>query len=253
MSQVNYNEISRIYDQVRQADVELLNHFVQEVAIVRATRILDFGCGTANHSDLLQRVTHAQIYGVDPSEGMLDKARPKNSDIIFQQGNAESIPFADGFFDFVYMTDVIHHVPDIGKMFGEIGRVLAPNGKICIVTQSHQQIERRPIVRFFPGTATVDKARYPDIPQIIAAATVVGLHFLKSSLLSEGAEVALDASFLELVQKKGYSMLHLISEEEYGQGLRKLEDALQHGPIQAKAAGTTLVWLAKELTTQDYE
>ncbi|MFN8439242.1 MAG: class I SAM-dependent methyltransferase [Caldilineaceae bacterium] len=245
MSQVNYNEISRIYDQVRQADVELINHFVQEVAITRATRILDLGCGTANHTDLLQRVTHAQLYGVDPSEGMLSKARQKNSQIVFQPGNAEQIPFADGFFDFVYMTDVIHHVPDIGKMFVEIARVLVPGGKLCIVTQSHQQIERRPIVHFFPGTATVDKARYPDIPQIIAAAARAGLRSLKNSLLAEGEELTLDASFLELVQKKGYSMLHLICDDEYRQGLRKLEAVLRDGPIQSTAAGMTLVWLVK--------
>jgi hypothetical protein len=64
--------------------------------------------------------------------------------------------------------------------------------------------------------------------------------------LFEGDAVALDKDYLELVRKKGYSMLHLITEEEYQAGLSLLENTLQNGNIQASAAGETLVWFTKE-------
>lgn len=245
MQKINYNAISHIYDDVRQADLELLNHFIQEATLTADSHILDIGCGTANYTDLLQKLTRAHLYGLDPSEGMLSKARPKNSAILFRQGQAGAIPFADGLFDLVYMTDVIHHVPEIGTMFAEIYRVLRQGGQVCIVTQSHEQIAQRPIVHFFPGTVQADRARYPDIAQIVAGAAEHGLSFDKRSILFAGDEVGIDAHFIELVKKKGYSMLHLIPDQEYEQGVRQLEAALQQGPFKARAAGITLVWLVK--------
>jgi len=245
MSKVNYNEISQVYDDVRQADIELINSFLQEIEIEKETRVLDIGCGTGNYTDSLQKLTQGEVYGVEPSQGMLGKAKAKQSKVVFKQGSAAELPFEDEFFDFVYMTDVIHHVPEIWAMFAEINRVLKEKGRVCIVTQSHQQIENRPIARFFPGTVAVDKRRYPDIPEIIANAEDQGLKLVKNAVLNENAKIELGQEFLELVKKKGYSMLHLLSEEEYREGLLRLKNELLNGQIIAGSAGETLVWLTK--------
>jgi ubiquinone/menaquinone biosynthesis C-methylase UbiE len=243
MHNVDYNEICKIYDDARKAEIELINSFLQEITIDEVTNVLDIGCGTGNYTDLLQKVTHANIFGVEPSEGMIQKAQQKNPHITFKLGDAAHLPFDETFFDFVYMTDVIHHVPDIEVMFTEIYRVVKPGGKVCIVTQSHEQIKTRPIVQFFPGTVTVDKGRYPDIDEIIRTAEHTSFRFIRTVILGAGEETELDSRFLELAKKKGYSMLHLISDEEYQTGLQKLEEELQHGNIKAKTSGETLVWL----------
>jgi ubiquinone/menaquinone biosynthesis C-methylase UbiE len=247
MTKVDYDAISRVYDDVRRADVDLINSFAEEIDLNPAARVLDLGCGTGNHTDALQQITRAQVCGVEPSTGMIDKARQKNPAIDFRAGEAAQIPFEDAAFDFIYMTDVIHHVPDIDVLFGEVARVLRPGGKLCVVTQSHDQIARRAIAQFFPGTVAVDQARYPDIDQITQAAEARGLRALKTATLYEGGELTLDARYLELVRKKGYSMLHLITDDEYATGLRKLEAALGHGPITLPTAGETLVWIGKNL------
>ncbi len=249
MQLVNYNEISKIYDDVREGDIVLINHFLQELPPEEGIKILDIGCGTGNYTDLFQKVTqarHYQVYGIEPSEGMIGKARQKNSHILFKQATADEIPFEDNFFDFAYMTDVIHHIPNIRKMFSEVRRILKPQGKVCIYTQSHRQIESRPIAQFFPGTVRVDQGRYPDIDQVIAAAQFGNLTYRKQEILFEGEPIELGADYLELVRKKGWSMLHLLTEEEYQVGLRKLEEALQNGPVQARLAGETLLWFQKE-------
>lgn len=248
MQQVDYDEISKIYDDVREGDIVLINHFLDEISVDRSLNILDIGCGTGNYTDLLQKITRTrgwQIYGIDPSERMIEKARRKNRDIIFQQGRAEDLLWAHDFFDFIYMTDVIHHIPDIHRIFREIQRVLKIGGKVCIVTQSHRQIAARPIARFFPGTVRVDRERYPSIHEIHAAAHSAGLIFFKQEVLFEGDAIELNVEYLELVRKKGYSMLHLITDQEYQAGLQELERALQKGSIQARAAGETLVWFTK--------
>jgi ubiquinone/menaquinone biosynthesis C-methylase UbiE len=242
---LNYDQISTTYDNVRQADLDLVTHLAREANITDASCVLDIGCGTGNYADLLQRLTHAHVFGVEPSEGMLTKARQKNPNLVIQQSDAEHLPFEASAFDFVYMTDVIHHIPHIDIMFAEVVRVLKPNARVCIVTQSHRQIDNRPISSFFPATAVVDKARYPDIPQIISAATAQNLTFLKSESQNEGKLVILDEAFLTLVKTKGYSMLRLISDNDYQAGLNRLEHQLEEGTMQAAQAGDTLVWLSK--------
>jgi ubiquinone/menaquinone biosynthesis C-methylase UbiE len=244
MQSLNYDEISRTYDHVRKGDLALIQRLIRALPSSPGLHVLDIGCGTGNYTDLFQRLTQLEVCGVDPSAGMLEKARQKNAHITLKIGQADDIPFDDDFFDFVYMTDVIHHVPDIKAMFAEIRRVLKPGGMGCIVTQSHQQIEARPIVHYFPGTADVDKARYPDIHEIVEVAGDIGFTQIEAETLIEEA-FELDASYLELVSEKGYSMLHLISDDEYRAGLGKLEQALQNGPVTVQPTSGTLVWFTK--------
>ncbi|MGF7059157.1 class I SAM-dependent methyltransferase [Brassicibacter mesophilus] len=239
---VDYNEISKKYDDVRTADLKLINLFLDEVKISDGTRILDFGCGTGNYTDKLRRVTGAKIFGVEPSDGMRKKAKIKNPNINILKGNHEKIPFENDFFDFIYMTDVIHHVPNIETMFNELKRILKINGKICIATQSHKQIEKRFYVKYFPATAKVDKERYPDIERIILAGQNEGLEYLKSVAYCDDKLVKVGQEFVELVEKKGYSMFHLIGDDEYIQGLQQLKNDVKNEMLELTTAGGTLVW-----------
>ena len=75
MQKVDYDEISQVYDDVREGDLVLVNRFLPEISLRSDFKILDIGCGTGNYTDILQRLTGAQVYGIEPSEGMLDKAR----------------------------------------------------------------------------------------------------------------------------------------------------------------------------------
>ncbi|HPT90130.1 MAG TPA: methyltransferase domain-containing protein [Acetivibrio sp.] len=243
---VNYNEISEKYDNVRSENKSVIDSFIKELKITNSTRILDFGCGTGNYANTLQRLTQAQVYGVEPSGGMRAKAIAKNPSITFVKGNHESIPFEDNYFDFVYMTDVIHHIPDVRRMFAEIGRVTKSGGSLCIVTQSHNQIDNRFYVKYFPSTAIVDKERYPDIDSIISKAHDQSFEHIKNVIIGNGAEIAVTSDFVEFVRNKGFSMFHLIPDAEYTTGLKQLETDVLSGNLKYKHSGETLVWFKKK-------
>jgi len=245
VSHVNYNEISQVYDQVRAVDRAIIECFLQGIALDESSTILDIGCGTGNYTHVMQQITRAHVYGLDQAEGMLAKAQRKNPNIDFRQGDAQQLPYADARFDFVYMTDVIHHVPDIHRLFAEVRRVLKPNGTACIVTQSYTQIERRPIARFFPTTVAADKARYPDIPEIVAAGEMQGLALVRIETSGEDEPTVYGRRFLEQVRARGYSMLHLITDEEYARGMAQVTAQLSQGDLVVHKAGKTLVWLQK--------
>jgi len=143
------------------------------------------------------------------------------------------------------MTDVIHHIEDIDKMFYEISRTLQKGGRVCIVTQSHKQIDLRYTSEFFPETAIIDKQRYPDIEEIIFNAEKNALRLVRVSVIGEGKEIQIGNGYIELAEKKGYSMLHLISDDNYQNGLKKLKNETEKGSIKRKSAGASLIWFKK--------
>jgi SAM-dependent methyltransferase len=245
MNKVSYDEISKIYDDVREGDIELINCLLAGANLGQGSSVLDIGCGTGNYTALVEIISGAQVYGLDASQGMLERAAKKNPRLHLAIGDAADLPYEDGFFDFIFMTDVIHHIADINAMFRSIARVLKPFAKVCIATQSHRQIDARYVSEFFPATASVDKRRYPDVPEIVVAAAEADLVHLRSEVIDEGHPVEIGDHFLELVAKKGYSMFHLITDEEYQTGLSSLKAALARGAIVRAGAGETLVWFRK--------
>ena len=242
---MDYNTLAKDYDLTRTANINIINLFASELPLDGKT-ILDFGCGTGNFIYALQKLTTADVYGVEPSDGMREKAEAKGLDV--RSGDHSSIPFANNFFDFVYMTDVIHHVPDLTMMFAEIARVLKPNGLVCILTESHRQLETRFWVKYFPATIPVEKKRYPDIPDIINAAKTAGLTGYKTVSTDADSEVFITEDFVRLVENKGFSMFRLIAESDYQAGLAALKKDYNDQKTIHSNHGESLVWLQKGIS-----
>lgn len=243
---INYNKLAKTYDITRKENISTITRLVRNLTITPATNILDFGCGTGNFTCAIKEATNANVFGLDPSDGMREQAMAKDCGVQFVKGDHTSIPFADDFFDMVYMTDVVHHVPDLDSMFQEFQRVLKAGGLCCIVTESHQQLETRYWARYFPATVDVDKKRYPDIGEIIAKAVPKGFAFLKMEVTDHEQEQRITPEFLKLVENKGYSMFRLIREEDYQRGLAALKVDYAKRVVLKHNHGETFLWLAKQ-------
>ncbi len=237
---IDYDEVSKVYDSVRAGDPEIVHHILQGISLDPHSLVLDVGCGTANNTRLLASTIKAKVVGLDISFGMLEKARRKVEEIPLTQGPASALPFIDGSFHFVFMTEVLHHLPDINQALSEIYRVLAPGGSFCIVTQSHEQIDGRMTSRFFPASARVDKERYPDISAIMDSLTRIGFSMV-SFKEHQFHPTRLGKDYLDTVTNRGYSMLHKIRKEEYDRGLNALKAAFAKGEDLLYSAGYTFV------------
>jgi SAM-dependent methyltransferase len=72
---------------------------------------------------------------------------------------AEPLPFPDNTFDFVTYTDVIeHHSFSPKRVLGEIHRVLAPGGRLFLLTPNHASIYNR--VKLLVGRSVNDDFDY---------------------------------------------------------------------------------------------
>ncbi len=98
---------------------------------VAGRRMLDAGCGSGCLSAAL-RDRGADVTGIDASTGMLALARRRLGDeadlhVVDLSG---PLPFADGAFDDVVASLVLHYLEDWGPTLAEIRRVLKPGGRL---------------------------------------------------------------------------------------------------------------------------
>lgn len=89
-------------------------------------RALDVGTGTGAVARLLAaRYPEAEIRGADLSERMIDEARRLTDSprVTYVVADATRLPFADGSFDLVTLSNMI-------PFFDEIARLVAPGGHV---------------------------------------------------------------------------------------------------------------------------
>ena len=98
-------------------------------------RVLDVGCGTGvlARAALTLVGDSGEVVGVDPNWGMLSVAR-RTPGIVWKQGVAEDLPFADATFDHVVTQFVMMFVQDRQKAVNEMARVLMPGGRLAVAT-----------------------------------------------------------------------------------------------------------------------
>jgi SAM-dependent methyltransferase len=251
---IDYDKASKTYDGTRGIDEAVIGRMAAKGAFAprggRNAKVLDFGCGTGNY---LARITFligsgrlpgCELFGLEPSAGMRAQAAAKNPGLAIVEGDHGRLPFADGFFDFVYMTDVIHHVSDLDLLFESLFSKLAAGGRICVVTESHAQIGARWYNAYFPSLAANEKARYPDIAEIAQRASMAGFRVAEPEIIEGIGRGIVDEAFLKLVREKGYSMFRLLCDAEYEAGLLALVSD-EGKAVSAIGAGTSLVWLEK--------
>lgn len=241
---IDYDAVSTAYDLVRAGDREMVGILLKGASLSRTSRIIDVGCGTTNNTILLQAATNAQVVGLDLSLGMLKQACKKSNAIQLVQSPASSLPFRASAFDFIFMTEVIHHLSDYPLVLKEIFMLLESCGSVCIVTQSHRQVEERMTSRFFPATVRVDCSRYPSIPSIESTLDNLGFSEIVVEL-HNFTPVRLGEEYFETVSRKGYSMLHKISDADYKRGLDDLRTAMANGEDLSYSAGYSFVWASK--------
>jgi ubiquinone/menaquinone biosynthesis C-methylase UbiE len=122
--------------------------------------VLDYGCGAGDFMRVLAGLgARADFTGCDVSIGMLQQAARRWPSTLgapptFVTQQEARTPFADGQFDVVLISAVLHHVPpgERQAVYAELDRIAKPGG--CIHVFEHNP--RNPLVRHVIAGTPID-------------------------------------------------------------------------------------------------
>jgi SAM-dependent methyltransferase len=113
------------------------SRLVSQVAAGGPASMLEIGCGTGSLTlRLADALPGAHIVGLDPDPDALARARAKDpvARIDWLQGTATELPMAEGSFDRVVASLVLHHLTTTEKRaaLAEAYRVMGPGGRLHV-------------------------------------------------------------------------------------------------------------------------
>jgi len=103
-------------------------------------RLLDYGCGSGVVAESLKRRGWT-VKGIDMDADAVSNARRKGLDV--DQGTLEGMHYPDSYFDAIVMSHVIEHVHDPVRLVQECRRILAPGGRLALVTPNARSLGHR--------------------------------------------------------------------------------------------------------------
>lgn len=115
-------------------------------------RVLDVACGPANFTRAFARAISADGFavGVDASETMLargvrDTEKAGLDNVALLRADATDLPFEDGCFDAVCCFAALHLFAEPHDAIAEMTRVLAPGGRVAIMTSVRRPLTLPPL------------------------------------------------------------------------------------------------------------
>jgi SAM-dependent methyltransferase len=121
-----------VFSRFMQNDAEL---FFRRLGIPPRTLLLDVGCGSGQLALIAARAG-AYVVGCDIAPNWIEKARRRAAaeslDVIFEEGDAEALPYRDGQFDAVVSLIGAMFAPQPDLVAAELVRVCRPGGMIAM-------------------------------------------------------------------------------------------------------------------------
>lgn len=107
----------KIIDQAPDCEISINRPIYHLKDLVKGKKVVDIGCGYGGNKPIVE-AAGGEWVGVEPFEG--------GAHLVV--GDAENLPFEAQSFDIAIMDAVLEHIPDVGKAFSEVSRVLRPGG-----------------------------------------------------------------------------------------------------------------------------
>jgi len=110
----------------------IIDLIINEISGKGRKKILDIGCGDG--SFIIRFRKHCEVFGIDISQKAIDLAKKAGVNVHKVDISYEKLPFENGYFDIVYMGDIIEHLLNPDFAISEVFRVLKSNGFLVLST-----------------------------------------------------------------------------------------------------------------------
>jgi len=186
--------------------------------------VLDLGAGTGLFVRAFgEWFPDVSVVAVEPSADMRAA-----SGLPMLTGDASSIPLPDASVGVVWMSTVVHHVPDLAVAGAELRRVLRPGGVVVLRSLFRERHQGIGLFRFFPE-AVRGLSGFPSVDEVasglgFAVARLEAVPQVTASSLAEKAST---------VRWEADTLLRSLSAEEFTEGRVRLIKAaeVESGPV----------------------
>jgi SAM-dependent methyltransferase len=109
---------------------------VEMLELTEGDTVLDVACGPGNFTRAFAAQEEGLVVGLDASSAMLARAvhETRAENVAYVRGDASAMPFIDGCFDGVCCFAALYLIADPFGALDEIVRVLAPGGRVALLT-----------------------------------------------------------------------------------------------------------------------
>lgn len=188
------------YDEAAGLQREIADELIERLAPVRVEpgRVLDLGCGTGYGTRGLQRLYRgAEVLAVDFSPAMAARGRGGvrlGRRPLAACADMARLPLPDACVDVVYSNLAFQWVADPVALFGEVRRVLRPDGALMFST-------------FGPDTLTELREAWAAVDDRAHVARFADMHDIGDAMLAAGlVDPVMDVDR----QERGYDDLHAL-------------------------------------------
>ena len=191
-------------------------------------RVLDVGCGTGRFTALLGEVFGCATIGIDASPAMLSE-RSTGATIQFIGADAALLPLRPGCIDLALLSMVYHLLAPPASAIAELHRVLIAGGWVLVRTPTRELLDGISFLPYFPGARAIDEARMPSRAALEAVAQREGFA-VQSRRTVEQQFARSPADALARVRRRPFSVLRLIGDDAFAEGLARYEAHCRSAP-----------------------
>ena len=241
MTEILYDSIGTNYNNTRRADPYITERLHTLLSPSPDGLYLDIGCGTANYLTALAQ-KGVRLYGVDPSQVMLQQARAKDNNAKFFCAKAEELPFTDEFFDGCTATFTLHHWSDKLKGLTEVTRVLKTGARMVFLSFTGEQMRGYWLNQYFPEMMKRSWELLPELPGMAQLLNDAGLKLVATEnyLVQEDLQDHFVYSnkhrpeqyLRPEIRQNASSFSSFVTPEELKSGLAALEADIASGAIR---------------------
>jgi ubiquinone/menaquinone biosynthesis C-methylase UbiE len=182
-------------------DAEIVRLIREACRLSHGSTVLDVACGPGLVAFVLAEVA-GHVTGLDLTPAMLDKARELQgqrgqTNLTWQLGRAEALPYPDNSFDAVVTRFSFHHLTDPGTALAEMVRVCRPGGRVVVAdvyTTTVEQAAEYDRLERLRDPSHVHALRLDELRPLVRQAGLAEVEEAFARLLM-GLEPLLGASF----------------------------------------------------------
>jgi demethylmenaquinone methyltransferase/2-methoxy-6-polyprenyl-1,4-benzoquinol methylase len=147
-----FDRIAPVYDFMNRAMTAGLDRrwrtATARAVVSPGDRVLDACCGTGDLA-IAAQLAGGRVTGLDFSEGMLERARPKSDQVEWIRGDALALPFPDGSFDAATVGFGVRNLEDLEAGLRELRRVLRQGGRVGVLEITQPRGVLRPFYKLW--------------------------------------------------------------------------------------------------------